>query len=85
MKATDKKPKRTSKAMMRPLLHEYFDPPHCRARRRQTTAGTSNNVPRKSILWSFFLREIESNSGRLGSLRTRRIARMVKPPNGRFM
>jgi hypothetical protein len=43
-------PKRTSRAMIRPSFQAYVEPPHCRAKRRQTTDGTRHRTPRGSKL-----------------------------------
>lgn len=47
-KARSRAPKRTSSRMTRQLFQVYVDPPHCKARRRQTILGTKKKVPKGS-------------------------------------
>ena len=66
------------------LFHEYVAPPHWRARRRQTTAGTRIEAPIRSslrILWP-----IESLSGLFSRwiCKKRVITKIDRAPIGRL-
>ncbi|KKA19397.1 hypothetical protein T310_6615, partial [Rasamsonia emersonii CBS 393.64] len=51
-KAMAKTPDTTSRAMMRPLDHEYVPPPHWRATSRQITVGMNRTMPGRSSFLS---------------------------------
>ena len=77
--------KRTRRAMMRLLDQEYLVPPHWRASRRHTIAGTKAKVPRGSICANF----CASPDGTLdtcgGDLKKNDSTSMARPPIGRLM
>ena len=77
-------PKMTSNAIIRPSFQAYFDPPHCRARRRHTILGRKQKFPRGSSCRNFCLIELPAVFG-LGNLRTKTIIRIVSAPIGRFI
>lgn len=86
MKMEIKTPKRTKRAMMRPSLQGYLDPPHCKARRRQMMPGTKIAVPngsnccmRSDRLIDCFVRLAP------GAVKKRVMTKRVTPPMGRLI
>lgn len=85
MNTTIKTLKTTKSAMMRPLDHGYFEPPHWRARRRHTMAGTKTMVPKGSNCRARALNPIESSFVRVGDRKKRLMTTKVTAPMGKLM
>ena len=51
IKATVAMPVTPNSMTIRQSSHRYTAPPHCRASRSETVAGTKNNMPTGSSLW----------------------------------
>ena len=84
-KTTKRIPDTVKRAMILPLFQGYVTPPHCRASKKQTTAGISVTVPRGSS------RMMNSDTLRLsdfwgfGVSKRTIMADKAAPPNGRLM
>lgn len=79
-------PKIHKSRTIRQLLHGYWPPPHCRARRRQTIDGTRNMVPQKSNFWSTERKlGVWFAAGFGGKWTTNRTTKKVTPPRGRLI
>jgi len=70
--------------MMRQLLQGYVEPPHCRARRRQTTPGRKNSVPSGSSRL-ICVQTLAGTRFCSGGCQKKIMKTIVKPPTGRLM
>ena len=84
MKAIIRTPNRTRRATIRQLFQAYVDPPHCKARRRQTTPGMKKNVPTGSS-FSIFSRTVRPEFAGAGALRMKAMMMSVTAPMGKLM
>ena len=85
MKAMMRIPKTTNRAIMRPLDQGYFEPPHWRASRRQTMAGMNTMVPGRSSCPSFCFPDKSLLTCVPGTLKYKKMKKIVMAPRGRLM
>ena len=64
--------------------HGYVDPPHCRARSRQTMAQIKKKAPSRSISLIFW-NKVKLFTLRLGFLKKKPTVSKAMPPNGRLI
>jgi hypothetical protein len=71
--------------MMRPSFHGYFEPPHERASKRQTTPGRKAAVPGRSICLICPFHPIVLAILFPGAVKKNRMKTAVTPPSGKLM
>ena len=85
--------KSTNNTMIRALFHEYLDPPHSKAIRRQTILGRKKSVPRGPSLPILSRKESRASVSSVSiprglcvlAPRNHRVKRIVTPPTGKLM
>jgi len=78
-------PERQKSRMMRQEFQEKELPPHWRASRRQTFAGTKMDVPRRSNFWISLRWNVLTRSESWGRLRKKVMMAREIPPTGKLM
>jgi hypothetical protein len=85
MKARPRTPKTTNKPIMRPLLHAYLVPPHCRASNKLMIAGRKKREPIKSSSLSCSFEGVLLQDGVWVYGRRQSTKKKVTPPRGKLI
>jgi hypothetical protein len=85
MKMAIRTPKKQNRRIIRQELHSYLVPPHCRASKRQITAGMKKTVPRRSNSFMRAFHPRLATAARSGALKKIRITIIAIAPIGRLI
>lgn len=85
MKTMMRMPETIKRAIIRALPQAYVDPPHWRARSRDTMAGRKKKVPRRSNSASLAFHPTAVFLTIFGDLKKKKMKMAVIRPNGRLM
>lgn len=77
--------KTTKSPIILALVQLYFEPAHCKARKRHVNEGTKIRLPSRSSWLSFSLLDIDVPPGATGFVRNIAIVSIVIPPSGRLI